>query len=126
MGTVTIGPQRSNITAQFMRLQIHKYWRRLLSNTQMHVMPLSDVAPTHSMTYTQSWPEQGWALLQLLLLVSFSQAEDPVCLQWGLPQNPHLSKDGDIILGGIFSFHSSWKDTWDTYVHKPLPLQCIR
>lgn len=89
-------------------------------------MPLSDFAPAHSMTYTQSWPQQGWALLQLLLVVSFSQAEDPVCLQWGAPENPQLSVDGDIILGGIFSIHGSWKDTRDTYVHKPLPLQCIR
>ncbi|XP_029301842.1 extracellular calcium-sensing receptor-like [Cottoperca gobio] len=28
------------------------------------------------------------------------------------------------MLGGIFSFHSSWKDRWDTYIHKPLPLEC--
>uniref|UniRef100_A0A674ML89 G-protein coupled receptors family 3 profile domain-containing protein n=1 Tax=Takifugu rubripes TaxID=31033 RepID=A0A674ML89_TAKRU len=68
---------------------------------------------------------QGWALLQLLLLVSFSQAEDRVCLQMGDPENPQLSKDGDIILGGIFSFHSSWINRRDTYMHKPLPLQCI-
>ncbi|XP_029700187.1 extracellular calcium-sensing receptor-like isoform X1 [Takifugu rubripes] len=77
------------------------------------------------MTSTQNWPEQGWALLQLLLLVSFSQAEDRVCLQMGDPENPQLSKDGDIILGGIFSFHSSWINRRDTYMHKPLPLQCI-
>ncbi|XP_059187290.1 extracellular calcium-sensing receptor-like [Centropristis striata] len=28
------------------------------------------------------------------------------------------------MLGGIFSLHSSWKDRQDTYLHKPLPLQC--
>ncbi|XP_059187330.1 extracellular calcium-sensing receptor-like [Centropristis striata] len=29
------------------------------------------------------------------------------------------------MLGGIFSFHSSWDYRKDTYTHKPLPLQCI-
>ncbi|XP_040902242.1 extracellular calcium-sensing receptor-like [Toxotes jaculatrix] len=29
------------------------------------------------------------------------------------------------MLGGIFSFHSSWKERRDTYMHKPLPLECI-
>ncbi|KAM8769872.1 extracellular calcium-sensing receptor-like [Acanthopagrus schlegelii] len=76
------------------------------------------------MTSTQMWPEQGWALLQLLLVVSASQAEEPVCKLRGDPENPQLSKDGDIMLGGIFSFHSSWKDRQETYMHKPLPLQC--
>ncbi|XP_073348442.1 extracellular calcium-sensing receptor-like [Pagrus major] len=28
------------------------------------------------------------------------------------------------MLGGIFSFHSRWKDRQDTYMHEPLPLQC--
>ncbi|XP_062242025.1 extracellular calcium-sensing receptor-like [Platichthys flesus] len=28
------------------------------------------------------------------------------------------------MLGGIFSFHSSWKDREETYTHKPLPLEC--
>uniref|UniRef100_A0A8C4E9A0 G-protein coupled receptors family 3 profile domain-containing protein n=1 Tax=Dicentrarchus labrax TaxID=13489 RepID=A0A8C4E9A0_DICLA len=71
------------------------------------------------MTSTQRWPEQGWALLQLLLVVSFSQAEDSVCRRRGDPENPQLFKDGDIMLGGIFSFHSSWKNRQDTYMHKP-------
>uniref|UniRef100_A0A3Q4GFS3 Extracellular calcium-sensing receptor-like n=2 Tax=Neolamprologus brichardi TaxID=32507 RepID=A0A3Q4GFS3_NEOBR len=70
------------------------------------------------------WPEQGWALLQLLLMASFSRAEDPVCTQRGDSGNPVLSKDGDFILGGMFSFHSSWEDRMDNYTHKPMPLQC--
>uniref|UniRef100_A0A4W6C6S2 G-protein coupled receptors family 3 profile domain-containing protein n=1 Tax=Lates calcarifer TaxID=8187 RepID=A0A4W6C6S2_LATCA len=60
----------------------------------------------------------------LLLVASFSQAEELVCRQRGDPENPQLSKDGDIMLGGIFSFHSSWKDRQDSYRHKPLPLEC--
>ncbi|XP_034460074.1 extracellular calcium-sensing receptor-like [Hippoglossus hippoglossus] len=28
------------------------------------------------------------------------------------------------MLGGIFYFHSSWKDRQETYIHKPLPLEC--
>ncbi|KAF1394148.1 hypothetical protein PFLUV_G00023510 [Perca fluviatilis] len=78
------------------------------------------------MPSTQRWPEQGWALLQLLLVASFSQAEEPVCRQRGDPENPQLSKNGDIMLGGIFSFHTSWKARHDNYRQKPLPLECTR
>nr|XP_046244534.1 extracellular calcium-sensing receptor-like [Scatophagus argus] len=70
------------------------------------------------------WQEQGWALLHLLLVVFFSHAEEPVCRRRGEPENPQLSKDGDIMLGGIFSFHSKWTDRQHTYMDKPLPLQC--
>ncbi|KAI4815080.1 hypothetical protein KUCAC02_005246 [Chaenocephalus aceratus] len=76
------------------------------------------------MSSTQRWPEQGWALLHLLLMASFSQAEEPVCTQRGDPEIPQIFKDGDIMLGGIFSFHSSWKNRRDSYMDKPLPLQC--
>uniref|UniRef100_A0A671U6I4 G-protein coupled receptors family 3 profile domain-containing protein n=1 Tax=Sparus aurata TaxID=8175 RepID=A0A671U6I4_SPAAU len=60
----------------------------------------------------------------LLLVVSASQAEKSVCRLRADPENPQLSMDGDIMLGGIFSFHSRWKDRQETYMHKPLPLQC--
>lgn len=90
------------------------------------MMSPSDLVPSDSMTFTQRWPEQGWALLQLLLLISVSQAKEQLCVQRGDPEDPQLSKDGDIILGGIFSFHSSWRDKRNTYMHKPVPLQCTR
>ncbi|KAM9359495.1 extracellular calcium-sensing receptor-like [Symphorus nematophorus] len=78
------------------------------------------------MTSTQRRPEKGWGLIQLLLLASFSQAEKLVCRRRGDPENPQLSKDGDIMLGGIFSFHDRWKNRQDTYMYEPLPLQCTR
>ncbi|XP_029027217.1 extracellular calcium-sensing receptor-like [Betta splendens] len=60
----------------------------------------------------------------MFLMASFSHAEEPLCRQRGEAESPQLLKDGDITLGGIFSFHSSWKNRQDTYTHKPLPLEC--
>uniref|UniRef100_A0A3Q1K224 G-protein coupled receptors family 3 profile domain-containing protein n=1 Tax=Anabas testudineus TaxID=64144 RepID=A0A3Q1K224_ANATE len=51
-------------------------------------------------------------------------APNPMCQRRGDPENPQLSKDGDILLGGIFAFHGSWKNRKDTYQNKPLPLEC--
>ncbi|XP_014907984.1 extracellular calcium-sensing receptor-like [Poecilia latipinna] len=73
----------------------------------------------------QGWPELGCALWQLVVLVSFSQTEEPTCVQIGDPEIAQLSQDGDIVLGGIFYFHSSWKNREDMYTQKPLALQCI-
>ena len=87
----------------------------------LHVMP-----PILGMLSTQRWSEQGLALLQLLLVASFSKSEERVCSLMGEPEEPQLFKTGDIILGGIFSFHSSYKTVESTYMHRPLPLQCIR
>uniref|UniRef100_A0A8C9Z6F8 Extracellular calcium-sensing receptor-like n=1 Tax=Sander lucioperca TaxID=283035 RepID=A0A8C9Z6F8_SANLU len=102
---------------------MYKYQCKFWIYITVHVMPPSGLA-LDSMPSTQRWPEQGWALLQLLLVASFSQAEEPVCRQRGDPENPQLSKNGDIMLGGIFSFHTSWKARHDTYRQKPLPLEC--
>lgn len=75
------------------------------------------------MTSREKW---GWALMQLLLALNVCQGEDLVCKQRGDAENPQLSKDGDIILGGILSFHSSWKNKEESYTEKPLPLECTR
>ena len=80
------------------------------------------------MTSTQRWAKRTWALLMLLLVASVyvSLTEEPMCRRRGDPENPLLSKDGDIMLGGIFSIHEKWNDRQDTYMHKPLPLHCTR
>ena len=79
-----------------------------------------------SMTSTQRCLEKGWAIILLLMVASISQAEEAVCRRRADPETPQLSKDGDIMLGGVFSFHSKWQGRRDTYMHKPLPLQCTR
>ncbi|KAE8295206.1 Extracellular calcium-sensing receptor [Larimichthys crocea] len=53
-------------------------------------------------------------------------AEELVCKQIGDPENPQIYRDGDIMVGGIFSFHLQWKNRQDAYIHKPLPLQCTK
>uniref|UniRef100_A0A3Q0RFL0 G-protein coupled receptors family 3 profile domain-containing protein n=1 Tax=Amphilophus citrinellus TaxID=61819 RepID=A0A3Q0RFL0_AMPCI len=103
---------------------MHKYQCKLLVYLKVHVMQSSVLFLTDSMTSMHRWPQQGWAILQVLLVASFSDADEQSCRQRGDLENPQLSQDGDIVLGGIFSFHSSWKDRKDTYMHKPLPLQC--
>ena len=104
---------------------MYKYQCKLMICINVDVMPLGSLT-LDGMTSTQRWPEKGWALLQLLLVVSFSQTEGSVCKQRGDPEMPQMSKDGDIMLGGVFSFHSSWNVRQNTYMHKPLPLQCKR
>ncbi|XP_038149416.1 extracellular calcium-sensing receptor-like [Cyprinodon tularosa] len=76
------------------------------------------------MISTQRWPEQSCVLLQLLLWVSFAQTQEPICRQLDT-EIPQLSKDGDILLGGSFYFHSSWKSRENNFTQKPLPLECI-
>uniref|UniRef100_A0A8C6WJ04 G-protein coupled receptors family 3 profile domain-containing protein n=1 Tax=Neogobius melanostomus TaxID=47308 RepID=A0A8C6WJ04_9GOBI len=67
---------------------------------------------------------KGWAFLHLLLVASFSHAREPVCQQIGKIEEPQIFKDGDVMLGGILSFHSRWINKQDNYTQKPKPLQC--
>ncbi|XP_036392201.1 extracellular calcium-sensing receptor-like [Megalops cyprinoides] len=57
-------------------------------------------------------------------MTALIRAEDPVCKLLGEPEHPQLSKDGDIMIGGIFPFHSSWEDRQLSYTGVPQPLQC--
>lgn len=67
------------------------------------------------------------ALLHMVIaIMTFSKANKTVCTLRGEPVHPELWKDGDIIVGGVFSFHSSWEIRQLTYSIMPPPLKCIR
>ncbi|KAG7333503.1 hypothetical protein KOW79_003638 [Hemibagrus wyckioides] len=54
------------------------------------------------------------------------RAADPPCSIQGLPNPPQLSKDGDIMIGGIFNFHSKWEQPARTFTSGPKKGECIR
>nr|XP_009291964.2 extracellular calcium-sensing receptor-like [Danio rerio] len=66
------------------------------------------------------------ALLHMVIaIMTFSKANETTCTLQGEPVLPELWKDGDIIVGGVFSFHSSWEVRQLTYTFVPPPLKCI-
>ncbi|XP_065134748.2 extracellular calcium-sensing receptor-like [Paramisgurnus dabryanus] len=66
------------------------------------------------------------ALLHMVMaIMTFSKANETVCHLRGEPTYPKLGKDGDIIIGGVFSFHSSWEVRQLAYTVSPPPLKCI-
>ncbi|XP_014826135.1 PREDICTED: extracellular calcium-sensing receptor-like [Poecilia mexicana] len=69
-------------------------------------------------------PEWRLKLFCLLLASSLSLAEEQTCTHRGDLEDAQLIKKGDIMLGGVFSFHSSWRNSQDDYEQKPRQLQC--
>uniref|UniRef100_A0A3Q3BJD3 Extracellular calcium-sensing receptor-like n=1 Tax=Kryptolebias marmoratus TaxID=37003 RepID=A0A3Q3BJD3_KRYMA len=88
-------------------------------------MKPADFASLNDIMSAKRWPKKVYTFLQLLLLVSYLQSEESLCRQRGDPEIAQLSKDGDVMLAGIFYFHGSWKNKENTYTQKPLPLECI-
>uniref|UniRef100_A0A8C1E4V5 Olfactory receptor C family, e1 n=2 Tax=Cyprinus carpio TaxID=7962 RepID=A0A8C1E4V5_CYPCA len=43
---------------------------------------------------------------------------------WGPPDIPQLRRDGDVTIGGIFSFHNSWEEIMPTFTSKPERANC--
>ncbi|KAG9273389.1 extracellular calcium-sensing receptor-like [Astyanax mexicanus] len=64
------------------------------------------------------------SFLHTWLLFTLVKAADPPCSLRGLPNPPQLSRDGDVIIGGIFSFHNSWEQTPDTFTSGPQQPKC--
>lgn len=78
------------------------------------------------MASMQMWSLQGLSVFYWLTVASYPYAEEPACQQIGDVEDAELIKNGDIMLGGIFSFHSSWKNIQENYEKKPQRLQCTR
>ncbi|KAK2847787.1 hypothetical protein Q7C36_009469 [Tachysurus vachellii] len=64
-------------------------------------------------------------LHMVIAIINFSTAKESVCILQGEPVYPQLWKNGDIIVGGIFPFHSSWEIRDLSYVSMPPPLKCM-
>uniref|UniRef100_A0A3B4CIR2 G-protein coupled receptors family 3 profile domain-containing protein n=1 Tax=Pygocentrus nattereri TaxID=42514 RepID=A0A3B4CIR2_PYGNA len=68
--------------------------------------------------------ESLFTLLQVVMtIVNFSRANETCSLQ-GESADPQLSKDGHIIIGGIFPFHSNWEISDLSFTVKPNPPKC--
>ncbi|KAA0714825.1 hypothetical protein E1301_Tti016091 [Triplophysa tibetana] len=57
--------------------------------------------------------------LHTWLLFTMVKAADPPCKLWGPPNSPQLRRDGDVTIGGIFSFHNSWEEMIITFTSRP-------
>uniref|UniRef100_A0A3B4CFR1 G-protein coupled receptors family 3 profile domain-containing protein n=1 Tax=Pygocentrus nattereri TaxID=42514 RepID=A0A3B4CFR1_PYGNA len=70
--------------------------------------------------------EYIFTLLHVVMaIINFYSTNGTLCSLQGEPSYPKLSKDGDIIVGGIFPFHRTWENTDMSYMVKPSPLDCI-
>ncbi|KAF5895975.1 extracellular calcium-sensing receptor-like, partial [Clarias magur] len=58
------------------------------------------------------------------LLFTQVRAADPPCNLLGLHNPPQLSKDGDVLIGGIFSFHVKWDQTTHVFTTGPWQPKC--
>uniref|UniRef100_A0A8C4RT66 Extracellular calcium-sensing receptor-like n=1 Tax=Erpetoichthys calabaricus TaxID=27687 RepID=A0A8C4RT66_ERPCA len=63
-------------------------------------------------------------VLHVLLFALLTRAKEPVCSLQGKQVIPQLAKDGDVIIGGIFSFHSSWNGKLSLFETIPEDMQC--
>ncbi|GAA6072776.1 extracellular calcium-sensing receptor-like, partial [Tachysurus ichikawai] len=65
------------------------------------------------------------SFLHTWLLFTQVRASDPPCIIQGLPNPPQLSKDGDILIGGIFNLHTKWEQPAQTFTSGPKKGECI-
>ncbi|XP_037395793.1 extracellular calcium-sensing receptor-like [Pygocentrus nattereri] len=70
--------------------------------------------------------ESIFTLLHVVMaIINFSGTNGTFCNLQGDPVYPQLSRDGDMIIGGIFPFHRSWEIMEVSYMVKPSPLICM-
>ncbi|XP_048837861.1 extracellular calcium-sensing receptor-like [Brienomyrus brachyistius] len=87
---------------------------------QQHIQPCSTRS---DMNQALMWHVLAAPVFVLLSGGSLSRKDEPSCHLWGEPQTPQLQKDGDIMIGGVFSFHNNWEREL-LYSQAPPPLKC--
>lgn len=92
---------------------------------QRTLYKVNQTLPFHSQMHTPYTSEMHVCPL-LLLFSLFAMAEKPVCHLMGSPEEPLLSKHGDVIIGGAFSIHSKINKSPITFHGKPKPITCSR
>ncbi|XP_047678773.1 extracellular calcium-sensing receptor-like [Tachysurus fulvidraco] len=65
------------------------------------------------------------SFLHTWLLFTQVRATDPPCSIQGLPNPPQLSKDGHMLIGGMFSFHDKREQPTQTFTSRPKKGECI-
>ncbi|XP_065134792.2 extracellular calcium-sensing receptor [Paramisgurnus dabryanus] len=63
-------------------------------------------------------------ILPLLFMILLTQAEQPDCRPQGHRLQPELEKDGDVIIGGIFSFRTIQDGYIDSFTKMPMIRPC--
>ncbi|XP_026783365.1 extracellular calcium-sensing receptor-like [Pangasianodon hypophthalmus] len=70
--------------------------------------------------------ESIFTLLHIVMaIINSSRAQEDTCSVRGEPAYPQLWKHGDIIVGGIFPFHSKWEITDSSYSVMPPAMNCM-
>ncbi|GAA6103072.1 extracellular calcium-sensing receptor-like [Tachysurus ichikawai] len=69
--------------------------------------------------------ESIFILLHMVMaIINFTKGNGTTCILQSQPAYPQLWKDGDIVVGGLFPFHSNWKTTDLTYEVMPQTMKC--
>ncbi|XP_017564439.1 extracellular calcium-sensing receptor-like [Pygocentrus nattereri] len=68
--------------------------------------------------------EYFFTILQVIIAMINLTVTNEICSLQGEYVYPTLSKEGDIIIGGIFPFHNSWEISELVYLVKPQPPEC--
>lgn len=65
-------------------------------------------------------------LHMVMAIINFSGGNGTTCILQGEPAYPQIWKDGDIIVGAAFPFHSNWEITDLSYLVMPQQMKCVR
>ncbi|XP_053479638.1 extracellular calcium-sensing receptor-like [Ictalurus furcatus] len=64
-------------------------------------------------------------LHMVMAIINFSGGNGTTCILQGEPAYPQIWKDGDIIVGAAFPFHSNWEITDLSYLVMPQQMKCV-